>query len=203
MMHMTREPLYDPVFDAQRHFRLLLDATARPGKLLSLNDVSISPPEGLSRAAALMGFALLDPDASFWMEAQHEREIEYLRLHTGARLTPMEEADFLFFMTEAPPAPIIHARVGSLEYPEHGASLVLQVQRLSEAVLPQGIALELQGPGVSGRLQRHVQGVPEAVWQAIQQQNHEYPLGVDTYLVDAQNQLMCLPRSNHFSILNT
>ena len=39
---MQRETTYDPVFDAQEHYRLLLDAMARPGKINTLPRLILS-----------------------------------------------------------------------------------------------------------------------------------------------------------------
>ena len=51
---MQRETAYDQVFDAQEHYRLLLDAMARPGTIYVLPRMSMTTPPGLTGAAALM-----------------------------------------------------------------------------------------------------------------------------------------------------
>ena len=57
---MQTELNYDTVFDAQEHFRVLLDSMSRPGKINVLPAMDILPPDGLQHAAALTGFALLE-----------------------------------------------------------------------------------------------------------------------------------------------
>ena len=56
-MYTTREAAYDTVHDAQRHFRVLLDAMARPGTLAHLQADHLQPPADLHRASALVGLA--------------------------------------------------------------------------------------------------------------------------------------------------
>ena len=49
---------YDQIFDAQKHYRALLQATARPGTIAQLNDAALDAPSQLNRATALIALAL-------------------------------------------------------------------------------------------------------------------------------------------------
>src|SRR5215469_9229075 len=92
---MIREIAYDPVFDAQEHYRLLLDAMARPGTIRVLPRVEISTPAELTSAAALVGFALLNADVSFYA-AGGDAVTRYLVVNTSARPVDRTAADFVF-----------------------------------------------------------------------------------------------------------
>lgn len=61
---MIRETVYDEIFDAQRHFRTVLDSMSRPGKINRFAPLALTTPEGLTRAAAYVGFALLNADVA-------------------------------------------------------------------------------------------------------------------------------------------
>ena len=59
---MIRETAYDEIFDAQRHFRTLLDSMSRPGKINRFAPLALTPPEGFPRATTYVAFALLNAE---------------------------------------------------------------------------------------------------------------------------------------------
>jgi alpha-D-ribose 1-methylphosphonate 5-triphosphate synthase subunit PhnH len=205
---MKRETTYDPVFDAQEHYRLLLDAMARPGKINLLPRMQLSAPEALTEAAALIGFALLNADVSFHVvDAGADVATRYLLVNTSARSVDEEEADFVFASGQAPATLIEKMKKGSLSYPEEGATLVANVAALaaeaqglgpaSKQETPVGdLAITLKGPGVAGEKTFFVRGLNAQLLTALQQSNSEFPLGVDLILADGDGRLACIPRSN-------
>jgi alpha-D-ribose 1-methylphosphonate 5-triphosphate synthase subunit PhnH len=208
---MQREIQYDTVFDAQEHYRLLLDAMARPGEIRVLPAEDLTPPPGIHGAAALVGFALLNTDASFCTVGDEEVS-RYLAVHTSAPVAVPEEADFIFIGSGADaddiPGLIAQAKRGTLPYPEEGATLVLSVEELSAgqpagAALPEGqpagsadLTLALEGPGVKTINYLHIKGVHTDVLSAWRAQNEEFPLGIDLILADRQGRIAAVPRSS-------
>ena len=220
---MQRETTYDPVFDAQEHYRLLLDAMARPGKINTLPRLILSVPAGgthpdaaafsdaaasgpapqprsgtLTDAAALVGFALLNADVRFFVDgAGSDAATRYLLVNTSGRPASLEEADFVFASGLASAALVEAMKKGSLPYPEEGATLVLSVAALS-AEASSGLALTLQGPGINGKKTFFVRGLSARLLEALQQSNVEFPLGVDLILTDGDGHVACIPRSSAF-----
>lgn len=167
---MQRETIYDPVFDAQEHYRLLLDSMARPGKInllprmqlsvpaaspetaghaISTATASQSGPAILTEAAALVGFALLNADVSFHVDgAGADQATRYLLVNTSARPAEAEEADFVFASGQASAMLVESMKKGSLPYPEEGATLVANVGAL--ATEAQGLGLK---PAAAGQPQ--------------------------------------------------
>jgi alpha-D-ribose 1-methylphosphonate 5-triphosphate synthase subunit PhnH len=193
---MKRETTYDPVFDAQEHYRLLLDAMARPGKINLLPRMQLSAPEALTEAAALIGFALLNADVSFHVvDAGADVATRYLLVNTSARSVDEEEADFVFASGQAPATLIEKMKKGSLPYPEEGATLVASVKTLA-AEASGDLAITLKGPGVAGEKTFFVRGLNAQLLTALQQSNSEFPLGVDLILADGDGRLACIPRSS-------
>jgi alpha-D-ribose 1-methylphosphonate 5-triphosphate synthase subunit PhnH len=240
---MQRETTYDPVFDAQEHYRLLLDAMARPGKINILPRLSLTVPAaaaaGISGAAAgasslsgsrvftdaaaLVGFALLNADVSFFVDGPGaDVASRYLLMNTSARPAALEEADFVFASGHASAVLVEAMKKGSLPYPEEGATLVLSAGAL--ATEPSGLgaggaglngaghkgagedaagrqpvsdlALTLQGPGIAGKKMLFVRGLNAALVEGLQQSNSEFPLGVDVILTDGDGRMACIPRSS-------
>ena len=204
---MQRETIYDPVFDAQQHYRLVLDAMARPGKINVLPRLSLQPPPGLSGGAALVGFALLDADVAFCAEDGNAAIVRYLVTNTAARPGDVTDADFVFAGGQASPALINEMKKGSLAYPDEGATLVLDIEGLAsqaEGVRgdagAQGLSLTLSGPGVAGEKTFFVKGLNASLLEALRDCNAEFPLGIDLILTDPGFRIACIPRSSKIKI---
>jgi alpha-D-ribose 1-methylphosphonate 5-triphosphate synthase subunit PhnH len=79
---------------------------------------------------------------------------------------------------------------GTLEEPWRGATLILEVSRLSE-----GGEVLLEGPGIASRSALGVEGL-ETGWLSLRAERcAEYPLGLDLILVDRDGRLAALPRT--------
>ncbi|MCG8323394.1 MAG: phosphonate C-P lyase system protein PhnH [Cytophagales bacterium] len=199
---MIKETNYDKVFQSQEHFRLIMDSMANPGKLNRLKaDIhGISP---LNNASILIGFALMNSDVTFFIQDHDEDITDYFIDNTSAKPASAEKADFLYLSgKKANIGAVEIAKEGSLEYPEKGAFLVLEAERISEQILEGSVELVLKGPGVNGSKKVFVLGVSPELLQIVSLKNKEYPLGVDTLLTDEEGQLLCLPRSNQFFMPN-
>ena len=199
---MIKETNYDKVFQSQEHFRLIMDSMANPGKLNRLKaDIhGISP---LNNASILIGFALMNSDVTFFIQDHDEDITDYFIDNTSAKPASAEKADFLYLSgKKANIGAVEMVKEGSLEYPEKGAFLVLEAERISEQILEGSVELVLKGPGVNGSKKVFVLGVSPELLQIVSLKNKEYPLGVDTLLTDEEGQLLCLPRSNQFFMPN-
>ncbi len=201
----VREQHYDEVFDAQRHFRLLLDSMARPGQVREFTGLTLSPPPPLSPAAAAIALALLDTNVSFACAGYGEGVGSYLRANTSSREAAIPEADFLFFAPgAADPATVAMAKPGLLAYPDQGATLIMETAGLVEAAsfgrvngneTAHGLRVTLSGPGVDGTVNFGVQGLTLESLDAVRRLNREYPLGVELVLT-AGNRFVSVPRSS-------
>lgn len=176
---------FDPVFDSQRVFRCVLQATAHPGKLFALPPTGTSPWEPLA-------LALLDHEVTFCAAGEEFREMEErVARTTGARISPLPEVDFAVFSGDSGGGVLDLGR-GTLERPETGATAIYSVDRLSNAG---PLTLKLSGPGIPGERTLGVDGIAAEELAAIRESREGYPLGVDVYLVDGSGQLAGLPRS--------
>lgn len=196
---MIRETTYDEVFDAQTHFRLLMDSMARPGKLNVLNGVVIEPPALLNRASTLIGLALLNGDVSYYAAENAAAIADYFVTNTASRPATAGEADFLFLPGQHQSEALADAKIGTLSYPETNAFVVIDVDAISTEPDPAALALTLRGPGVKGEKTVFVRGLNPDLLLTIREKNAEYPLGLDAILTDASDRILCIPRSNQFS----
>lgn len=178
----------DPVHDAQRAFRPLLEATARPGTIVRLPQLDAPPP--LPSAAAAIVLALCDGDTPIWLApglAAHPLRA-WLRFHAGSPLVA-DAARAAFAIAMAEQAPLHDLAIGTDEAPEQSATLVLMVEGFGH-----GATLRLCGPGIADETTLRVAGLAPGFvgWRA---RNHAlYPRGVDVILV-AAHQAVALPRT--------
>ncbi|HZY37057.1 MAG TPA: phosphonate C-P lyase system protein PhnH [Mucilaginibacter sp.] len=197
---MQTELNYDIVFDAQQHFRLLLDSMSRPGKINTFPAAEIFPPEELTHAAALTGFALLNPDSTYFIAGDNADAIaEYLLINTAAQSADMATSDYVFIPEGYFSDDLNDARTGTPTYPEDSATFIVSSELISETAHGNSLQITLRGPGVNGEDDVFVSGINPDLLDFVKEQNSEYPLGVDLIITDSYNHVICIPRSNKFS----
>ena len=194
---MIRETTYDEIFDAQRHFRTILDSMSRPGKINHLNSLRLSPPAGLHKGAAYIAFALFNADVSVHADSLGAEVVEYVRANTASSVAEVAKADYLIFNghVDSSVALIEEAKTGILAYPETGASAIIQVGHMGKSSATGGLQLTIEGPGVEVREQVFVTGLHASLLAALKGRNTEFPLGIDALLVSADECILCLPRT--------
>jgi alpha-D-ribose 1-methylphosphonate 5-triphosphate synthase subunit PhnH len=192
-MGVSLEPAFDKVFDTQGLYRLMLDAMARPGKILDLPRLDIYPPSGLSGYAISLAFTLLDSETTFAELPVSELWQEYLAVNTGARPVLPAVAEFILLVGQKYAPQIAELNRGDLLAPERGATVFVMVDSI--AADGGGIKLVLSGPGVKGQTAVMVDGLNLSNLDNILCLNQEYPLGVDCFFIDRQGRLLGLPRS--------
>jgi alpha-D-ribose 1-methylphosphonate 5-triphosphate synthase subunit PhnH len=184
--------LAHPVFDAQRVFRLVMNALARPGSLELLSS-DLDPPPPLMPGLAAIALSLCDQDTPLWLDAalaQTPAVADYLRFHTGAPITTASaEAAFALVADPAACARFDTFALGPQDYPDRSTTLVLAVEQLSTEG---GFVLE--GPGIAGQASLGVAPLPQDFDQAWADNRARFPRGVDL-LFAARHTLAGLPRS--------
>ncbi len=196
---MIREVNYNEIFDAQEYFRIILDCMARPGKINNLGEIRIQAPEGFNPASALVAFALLNRDVTFFSVANPDVINEYMLVNTHAAPSEVEKADFVFMNGSGNGEILLQTNVGILEYPEKSATIIIDVENVHDKPKDQTFEIILRGPGVETEKKIYVRNISLSVLQALKEQNSEYPLGIDAILTDRDGNIVCIPRSNNFS----
>jgi alpha-D-ribose 1-methylphosphonate 5-triphosphate synthase subunit PhnH len=197
---MQTELHYDTVFDAQQHFRLLLDSMSRPGKINTFPAMEILPPVGLNQASALTGFALLNADTTYYIAGYNSADIaQYLLVNTASQQAGIHTAEYIFLPENHDGRGLENARVGTPVYPEDSATLIAAAELISGQAIEGGLSIALKGPGVNGEAHVFVNGINPALLDYLKEQNVEYPLGIDLIITDRRNNLLCIPRSNAFT----
>jgi alpha-D-ribose 1-methylphosphonate 5-triphosphate synthase subunit PhnH len=186
----VRPGFADPVLDSQRAFRSLLDAMARPGRVVTMPELDAPPPLGVAAAAACL--TLLDHDTPLWIDAAAATPdvVAWLRFHAGVPLVGHAGQARFALVVEPAALPALEAfDAGTDERPDLSATLVLQV-----AGLVAGAGLRLRGPGIDGEARLEVVGAPAGLGMACRANTARFPRGIDLVLC-AGPRLAALPRT--------
>ncbi len=182
-MSMVEADIWHPA-QQQQLFRSLLDAFSYPGRIQTCK----SEPSLALLSALLDGQTTLsDPqellDESIWTKLE-------------ARRVPYEFAAFI--LLDGSRAPEMVPSLGTLEEPEHGATLLLRVAALHEDNAG-ALRMQLSGPGIRQPVTISVDGL-HADWIAARNDwVSDFPLGVELLLCDAQH-FVALPRTTRIKI---
>jgi alpha-D-ribose 1-methylphosphonate 5-triphosphate synthase subunit PhnH len=184
--------LNDAVADAQRVFRLALDAIAHPGRIVELPaDVLLEHNAGLPDAATALALTLLDFETPVWLAPAFESAADYLRFHCGAPVVADPKASrFAFATPESLPA-LDAFDLGDIEFPDRSTTLVLAVPALEASG-----GLVLRGPGIEHSCALRVGGCGPELWGARAVLTPLFPLGLDVILTCGR-RLAALPRTTH------
>jgi alpha-D-ribose 1-methylphosphonate 5-triphosphate synthase subunit PhnH len=175
----------DPVPDAQRCFRAVLDAMAHPGRITRASGVTAPAPFGTAAAAVVL--TLVDHETPLWLDAEATAARQWIEFHCGARIVT-DPGKCAFALATALP-PLHRFSAGSHESPETSATVICQVNSFTD-----GQALQLHGPGLREPMALHVNGLPHnfvSIWH----RNHRlFPCGIDLILC-ADDRLVAFPRT--------
>ncbi|MBE9049753.1 phosphonate C-P lyase system protein PhnH [Nostocales cyanobacterium LEGE 11386] len=179
----------DPIHDAQRTFRALLDANARPGSPYLIT-AKMTVPSGLTPACAAACLTLLDLDVQVWLQPSFAPPVKaWLLFHTGCKFTQQpQEADFAIIQDVAALPELSSFSWGTAEQPEASTTLLIQVESWEG-----GQPVILTGPGILDK-QTITPKLSYQFWDFWTKNNQVYPLGIDVFLLTT-NAVMGLPRT--------
>lgn len=172
----------DPAIQSATAFRACLTALSRPGQIARLTGAT--PPAPLSVAAGVLALTLLDGTTPVHLAGPLDCPAlrDWLTFHTGAPLVRAAEAAFAF--GRLPDLlPLDRFAIGTPEYPDRAATLVIEVGLLEAS------GARLTGPGIKGHSLLSLPATaPFRANRAL------FPLGFDAFLT-CGDRIAGLPRS--------
>ena len=163
-------------------FRAALEAMARPGTIHTV--AGAQPPAPLSPAAGALILTLCDPETPLWLAPALDVPAvrDWITFHCGAPLVGRAHAQFAVGDWAAL-APLGDFAIGTPEYPDRSATLIVQMPALA----PTGA--RLTGPGIRDAAHLSLPEIaPFAANRAL------FPLGLDFFFT-AGREIAALPRS--------
>ncbi len=170
----------DPVRDSQETFRVLMNATARPGIIHGL-PVRPKPPEPLYATTGAVCLTLLDFETPLWIDpsASSGRILGYLKFHCGCPFARDPAKAAFAVIPDGRTAPELgRFRRGDPLYPDRSATVIIQVASLHHS---EGVTLS--GPGIEREIQLQATGLNDAFWSDFRANGEQFPLGVDVLLL--------------------
>ncbi len=181
-----------PVFESQGTFRAILEAMSRPGSLVAL-PVRAEGPRGWSGGMASVVLTLCDMDTPVWLDgpAASDDALRFLRFHCACPLTDAPaKASFAVVMSHQAMPPLGAFSLGSAEYPETSATVLLATDFHADTSETIGVT----GPGVDGQGQLPLAWLPAGFPDVWRGNGSLFPRGVDVILV-GQSHIVGLPRT--------
>jgi len=175
----------DPVPDAQRCFRAVLDAMAHPGRIARISGISAPLPLGAAAAAVVL--TLVDHETPLWLDPDAEAARRWIEFHCGAQVV-VDPGVCGFGLALS--LPDLHRfSAGSHESPETSATVICQVDAFDT-----GARFLLRGPGLREPATLTVNGLPRDFVSIWRRNNALFPRGVDLILCSG-DRLTALPRT--------
>ena len=182
--------LGEPIDDAQRIFRRVLEAVAHPGRIVTLDAPDTVPPGPVGRAAIGTALALLDFETPAWFDPAAAAIGPHLRFHCNCPLAARpDEAAFAFIGEPAALTALDGFALGSDAYPDRSTMLVIEV-----ASLTADGPLTLSGPGIRERARLGATGLTADFWAARAALAPLFPRGLDLILT-CGDRLAAVPRT--------
>jgi len=171
-----------PATDAARAFRMVLDAMAHPGRIVTLDGPAAPAP--CSQAACVALLTLADATTPLHLAGAHDCGPlrDWVAFHLAAPLVGPEDATFALG-TWGALGPLTAYRQGAPDYPDRSATLIVEMP----ALVPNGT--RLTGPGIETAAYL---SLPDA--GALRGNAARFPLGLE-FRFTSGAQLAALPRT--------
>ena len=192
-LQLTKKHNFDPVYDSQKVFRLVLHAMSNPAGVVSVKEYA-DKLYGNSPDIMALAMTLLDNEVSFNTCDDHSLS-EKITLLTHAGVENTENADFIFVCSPDDLRNAIeNAKCGTPADPHKSATVI--IHNSGEAVY----RLTLSGPGIDGRVAISAsQTVKDAV-ELRDAQSYEYPQGIDLLFISQSGEMLAIPRLTRMEV---
>ena len=163
-------------------FRQIMEAMARPGQIRDTSGAT--PPAPLSEAAATVILTLCDTETPLYLAGAHDTPDvrQWISFHCGAPFCGPSVCTFAIGTWEAL-APLGAYPVGTPEYPDRSATLIVETDTLTRT------GATLTGPGIREQI---TLSLPDRT--AFQANATQFPLGLD-FILTSGTTLAAVPRS--------
>ncbi|MDA9208164.1 phosphonate C-P lyase system protein PhnH [Octadecabacter sp.] len=172
----------DPAIASAAAFRQVMEAMARPGTIHAITGAA--PPAPLSPATGAVLLTLCDPDTPVHLAGalDYDAVRAWVAFHTGAPVVGPSHCMFAVGAW-ADLLPISAYQIGTPQYPDRSATLIVQAERLEQT------GAILSGPGIK---ETHALSLPEI--EVFQHNAGLFPLGLD-FIFTCCDRVAALPRT--------
>lgn len=185
---------FDPVYDSQKMFRLLLEAMSNPTRKVNIKEFT-DKMYGENAEFLALAMTLLDNEVTFSTCGNEEISDQIISLTLSNR-EQTDLADFIFVSDTTVLKKVMEtAKAGTLKDPQRSATIIVK-DNGTELV-----SLNLSGPGINGSIHFLTSALVEKTIDIRDNNYFEYPQGVDLIFVTGNNELFAIPRLTKKEVL--
>lgn len=184
-----------PVDDAQRVFRGVLEAMARPTSVFPV-EVDLTPPGGLGSGAAALVLALCDEYTPIWLDpvlVADSALAQWVRFHTGATIVDEPDRAMFVVVSSLEAAALGDLNQGTDVEPHTSATVIVDLG-FHVADGNQRIPIAVTGPGIEATAYWNSRAVPDGFVEEWNARRSDFPCGVDVIFAD-HDTVFALPRT--------
>ena len=170
----------------RENFRVCLETLSRPGTTGTITPVFESHLTTLAHC-------LLYAEVSSFFKGNED--YQQIRAVTGSPEATITAADYIFCDQEDLEI-LAAAKIGTLVSPEHSATLFIQTNSAEHC----GTNVILSGPGIQGTTKKTLP-VGSTFIDTLRQKNASFPLGVDCFLIDIDDNLTGIARTTRLETI--
>jgi len=189
---LSKKHSFDLVFDSQKVFRLILEAMSNPTRVVRIREYA-DALFGDQPSFLALAITLLDNEVSFNACGNQtlSAEIASQTLTKGAGL---ESADYVFVSNPYRIKEVIeNVKHGTLYDPQKSATVIIRNDDEPTCLM------DLSGPGICGSVEVQVSKTVAEAIRIRNEQNYEYPQGIDLIFVSSWGDLFAIPRLVSFT----
>lgn len=193
-----KESGFCEIFDSQKNFRAIMDAMSKPGKVKKLTEHKfINYPANFNPYVLSVLKTLGDNSVSFSAPVE---ALKYIELNTLMVTENLKKADYHVFYGDRYLNEIMDVKIGTAEFPEDSATLVISVEDIKEGT-SSGLSARLKGPGIKDFNDITFKGLDIRYMADIKELNSSYPLGIDVILVGLDGSIACISRTTRLEVV--
>lgn len=183
---MQTKHKFDMTMDAQKVFRIVLEALSNPGRVKKIEEYTYKFADNGEWLA--LAVTLLDGEVSYYsnLHSDIKNEIHFL---TGCHEEAIEKADFILIENMKPEEVLAKAKEGTHIDPHDSAFII--IKSMEEPVEK----VYLNGPGVPPEGRTLFVSKEEKEWlETKESMNYEYPCGVELLFLRASGEIVAVTR---------
>jgi alpha-D-ribose 1-methylphosphonate 5-triphosphate synthase subunit PhnH len=195
-----KENQFDVVHDSQQIFRTLVIALAFPGTVRKLKSASLAIDRPRIEFILQPFLTLLDFETNYCVvahdKALQEEVSQYIEINTNSHPKQMEQADFVLCLEAGMDGNFAKLKRGTLPHPDHSTTIFYLVEEICSPPQNKGVTISLSGPGIEEEQSLSVNGLALSELEQWRECRHDYPMGIDIYLVSWAGSIIGIPRSS-------
>jgi len=184
---LSKKHSFDLVFDSQKVFRLILKAMSNPARVVRIRKYA-DALFGDQPMFLALAITLLDNEVSFNTCENQSLSAEITSL-TLTRRAGLESADFVFVSNPNRIKEVIgNVKHGTLSDPHKSATVIIRNDDEPNRLLT------LSGPGIDCCVEILASNTVVDAILCRNEQNYEYPQGIDLIFISSAGELLAIPR---------